>query len=184
MKLEASEAKHCVSLLNDLDMFTLQTSHIVKKKCAIMDDYNKMRLKLRSRWQKEPRIIEQFIVTKKNNLSAEDSALVRGWKKATRKEYIVAKYYSEYAVFYEPKDNKFYGVLALTDDFAKVFPYNPPFPVQTTLLDFRGRIVWDGLGGMWDLDPIKGFADCFDEECDQRKRSGAIISSFHEYPNL
>ncbi len=78
MKLPSSDAKQCISLLDQLDIFTLTVSNsFKKKKPKFIKNINTVRLKARNLWTKDAALIENFISSNKN-LTKEEINIVRG----------------------------------------------------------------------------------------------------------
>jgi len=142
LKLPLADAEKCIVLLMRLDYAAALMSNTTLYKDVIS---NEERLKLRSLWQNDPEFIENFIRASEGDLSEEEREILRGWKGSIREAYFVVKHYSEYAGFASFESKKCYGVVGLTDCIKKLLPYKLPCLVQTTLLPYKGRIIWDGL---------------------------------------
>ncbi len=67
-----------------------------------------------------------------------------GFKKSITSDFVIFKCLTNNAIFIDTKDNKFYAVKALGDSFDHFFDRFPVL-VQTTLLPFKDKIVYDGF---------------------------------------
>ena len=88
---------------------------------------------------------------------------------------MVLKYYQKYASFLSIENKNYYGVLALTDDFNKLLLGKPPVMIETSLLPYKGKIVWDGLIAILRVSVGKNIESLFVDESDMKKKSGDII---------
>jgi hypothetical protein len=89
-------------------------------------------------------LIDTYIKDNPQNLSAEELAIVKGWKNFKRGNFFIERLLKKYAVFVG--DDNVYGVLALHDAFDEILPYGAiPYYAKAVLLPFKGRIIYDGL---------------------------------------
>jgi hypothetical protein len=81
-----------------------------------------------------------------------DREIIASWRKYFKKsDYFLIAHCPKYTVLahhglHDGTDCKMYGVLGLTDPIYEAFPFPPPFLFKTTLLPFKGKIVYDGIG--------------------------------------
>ena len=125
---------------NELGMYRVNSVNELK-------DLGIWRIKeIRDKLYDDPSLFGGFIEENPFNLGEEMLEIVKLWQRHfIRGRFIILKYLKRYAVFLDPFDPpRAYGVLALTDPFNVFFPYLPVL-VETVLLPFRGKIVYDGL---------------------------------------
>lgn len=104
------------------------------------------RLKLRDALLKHTDLIDAFADENPFEFSDEDLEIVRSWKNLVSGTFYVFRYLKAHAVFLTDKEPVVaYGVLALFDPFEALIGSGLPRMVETTLLPFKGRIVYDGL---------------------------------------
>lgn len=91
-------------------------------------------------------LIDAFADENPFRFSEEDLEIVRSWKHLVSGTFYAFRYLKTHAVFLSSTEPvAAYGVVALFDPFEKVIgPYLPRM-IKTTLLPFKGRIVYDGL---------------------------------------
>lgn len=90
-----------------------------------------------------PKYFDKFVQENPYHLTHEDLKIVSGFKNFIKGQFWVLKYLKKHTVFF---DGDFaYGVLALNDPFEWFFGDNLPRLVQTALLPFEGKIVYDGI---------------------------------------
>lgn len=92
-------------------------------------------------------LIDSFLGEDPFDLSSEKLKIVRSWKENfIRDRFLLIRHLKDYSVFLDSEDPPHaYGVLGLTDDFEAMLGTNLPVALQTVLLPFKGRIVYDGF---------------------------------------
>lgn len=176
MKLHLAEARKCIDLLDSLDMYVLEHCNVIKRSKRMCSNLHAVRLKLRLYWQENSHIIEDFLAQQKV-MSEDDIQTIRAWKKSSRESYIISRHYEEYSTFIPVGQNKVFGVLALTEDFFEVLPQEPPVLVETSLLPYKGQIVWDGLVALSPLVFGSNYTASFIEISDGARKKGKVITS-------
>ena len=103
------------------------------------------KLKLREVLWKSPDLIDDYLKENPESLSNEHLEIVRSWKRFIKGEFFILRHLKKYSIFIGNKD-QVYGVLGLYDSLEDFVPaYALPAIVETVLLPFKGRIVYDGL---------------------------------------
>jgi len=98
---------------------------------------------IRDSLYENPKYFDKFIKENSYDLSNEDLQVVDNFRHFKRGQFWLLKYLKKYSIFL---DGDFaYGVLALSDPFEWFFGNNLPIMVETVLLPFEGKIVYDGL---------------------------------------
>ena len=175
MMLSPYDARRCLSLLEKLDLFTAENSNIFKRgERIVVDDMSEIILKAREHWQNNPEFIEKFIASNKSLKDNQIEAL-KSWKNRKRSQFMIVKYCPRYAVLASIEDEKYYGVLALSDSFHTLLPMDPPVVIETSLLPYKGQIVWDGLVAISGVQFGENMENDFIEECEEKQESGEII---------
>jgi hypothetical protein len=92
-------------------------------------------------------LIDAFVAENPNGFAADELAEIRSWKRVVRGEFYIVRFLKRYAVFLSAgSPARAYGVVGLHDDLDELtWKYDLPLHVQTALLPFKGRIVYDGL---------------------------------------
>ncbi len=178
-KISAPEAKKCLALLDSLDMHVLEHCNVMKRGSVVYsDDVNKLRLKFRNHWQSNPTIIDDFIAAQKKFPPA-DADVVKKWKGIKRQNYVIVRHYQNYSVFASTTNphNRLYGVLALTDDFQEMLPSKDQLIVETSLLPYKGQIIWDGLVCIYSIYFGSNLGRLLTEDCISARKDKEIIMS-------
>lgn len=161
-----------------------------KLKCVLFDfsapeQYTalppELRLKVREALYAQPELIDQFVHENPAHFSAEELAIVAGWKDALVGSFYVFRYLQPYAVFLTDKSPpKAYGVLALADPLPNVLGPDLPLLVKGVLLPFNGRIIYDGLLSTYRISFGPGIRRSLNEGYRQAKATFGIITSLPE----
>jgi hypothetical protein len=89
-------------------------------------------------------LIDSFIQDNQQYFTEENLAIISGWKKFIKGSFFIERFLNKYAIFI--LEDKVYGVLGLTQSFDELTHYaDLPLYVDTVLLPFKGKIVYDGL---------------------------------------
>ena len=89
-------------------------------------------------------VIATFVQANPARSSDEDLAIVDSWRHCVQGQFYVLRHLKAYTIFLDAAEvPKAYGVLALHDDFPTMFP-RVPFLIDTVLLPFKDRIIYDG----------------------------------------
>ena len=102
--------------------------------------------KIRDSLYASPQLIDSFVAENPARLSSDELTLVAAWKQAVVGKFYIFRYLKRYTVFLDDKEPpKAYGVLGITDEIENVFRRDPPIFVETVLLPWRDKIIYDGL---------------------------------------
>jgi hypothetical protein len=102
------------------------------------------RYALRSAFYEQRSLLDSFIQENPQGFSAEELTLVESWKHGVHGQFYVFRHLKPYTIFLDADSPpKAYGVLALHDDFAGMFPH-VPILIETMLLPFKSQITYDG----------------------------------------
>lgn len=87
------------------------------------------------------------------HLSADELAIVQSWKRFVTGDFYIVRFLKKATIFVDTSDPpRVYAVLGLVDSLEDVFyGRKPPIWVQTVLLPFKGRIVYDGLLNVYNI---------------------------------
>lgn len=90
-------------------------------------------------------IFDKFVEKWRDELTQDDIEIVLSWKEQIQGTFFIVKQLKKYAKFLSAKDgeDRAYGVYSLNDGFDEFF--NLPAWVETVLLPFKGKIIYDGL---------------------------------------
>lgn len=124
-------------------------------------------------------LIDEFIQENPANLKADELRVVASWKHAVVGKFYVFRHLAKYTVFLSSggSPNKAYGVLGLADPLEEVIgPYLPRL-IETVLLPFNGKIIYDGLVSGYNISFGGGIKRMLKEEYKQAKEAFGIITS-------
>ncbi|MCL2427435.1 MAG: SEC-C domain-containing protein [Oscillospiraceae bacterium] len=144
---------------------------------------------LRERLWEDPSLISRFIrdTGGKYVITPEGVQIFKSWENQHVKgTFFVVKYTPEYAVLMPIESEKnpvFYGVRGLESTIAEVLNYKVHTIIDTVLLPYDGKIVYDGLIAPYPLVISNDITDQISKKYEEAVRGSRIITSF-KYPHL
>lgn len=148
MKLSEEDAKLYYQLMWTLHFYVNQQLKIYNIKC--IDDYAGVdadqKVKIREALYENIELIDSYVQENPQNLSKSNLSIISNWKLFIRGSFFIERLLKKHAIFIQ--DDNVYGVLGLTQGLDEL-TYNGHLPlyVDTVLLPFKGKIVYDGLLG-------------------------------------
>lgn len=139
------------------------------------------RLAVRDALYAHRELLDEFVKENPAKLSSDQLEIVGNWKHAVIGQFFIFRYLSKYAIFLNTNSpKKAYGVLALADLFEElVGPYLPRL-IQTVLLPFKDKIIYDGLLSGHNITFGGGVKRRLNEEYREAKEAFGIITSLPE----
>ncbi|MCL2772213.1 MAG: hypothetical protein FWD71_02590 [Oscillospiraceae bacterium] len=77
---------------------------------------------------------------------------------------------------------KLYGVCGISNPIKATAPYEVPYIVDTVLLPFKDKIIYDGFIGVYPVSFGKGIRDSMKEMYEKAKEMVGIIENMDESP--
>ncbi len=104
-------------------------------------------MKMRDALYADSKLLDRFIEENPEHFTPEELDIIASWKHRVSGEFYLMRYLKKYAVFMpSKKSDHLYGVLGLYDPIETVIRGQPlPVLLKTTLLPFKGQIIYDGL---------------------------------------
>lgn len=179
MLLSHEDAAVFFKLMPALQVYANRNLHIIKN-LEDVEQYqnisNEQRIRLRNALYKKPQLIEDFVQENPSGFSADELAIVFGWKNFVAGNFMIDRILKKYAIFVG--DNKVYGVLALTEPFRHVLGgMSLPVYIKTVLLPFKGKIIYDGLIEGYNIFFGHGVSTSVSNTYRAAKQQGKIIES-------
>ena len=119
-----------------------------KKQLQCKDYYNKIQQIRDSLWM-APGLIRNYIDINVNSLSEKSISLLESWQRNhIKSQFVVVEYEFEHAVFMrleEGYEHRVYAVKGITDSVAVTLGRSAPILLETVLLPFGDKIIYDGL---------------------------------------
>jgi hypothetical protein len=139
------------------------------------------RLAVRDALYAHRELLDEFVKENPSKLSVDKLKIVASWRHAVVGRFFIFRYLSKYAIFLNTDSpKKAYGVLALADPFEElVGPYLPRL-IQTVLLPFKDKIIYDGLLSGHNITFGGGVKRRLNGEYREAKEAFGIITSLPE----
>jgi len=134
-------------------------------------------VKIRDALWQEPALIDDYVAQNPDGLSEAELAIVAKWKRFVSGNFYIYRLLKQHAIFLG-ENSEAYAVLALNDPFEVVTHGRPlPVRVQTVLLPFKGKIVYDGLLGLYNITFGPGIRRRFNDAHMTAKQRGRIVET-------
>ncbi|RLG13343.1 MAG: hypothetical protein DRN71_05015 [Candidatus Nanohalarchaeota archaeon] len=94
---------------------------------------------------KDHSLIDSFVGENPFKFTDDELKTVESWKKGILSKFLIVKYDKDYTMFFHPETRRCYGVLYLNDSFGKMLGPYLPVHLETWIIPFNGKIIYDGL---------------------------------------
>ena len=150
MQLPLEEVEQFFRLHRSLMFYVNRRLKLVPEQVATPEDYSGLppeaRIEVHRAFLEHLDLIDAFVAENPFDFDEDDLEIIRSWTHLVSGTFYAFRQLKPYMVFLSSTEPVVaYGVVALFDLFEVVIgPYLPRM-VKTTLLPFKGRIVYDGL---------------------------------------
>lgn len=128
-------------------------------------------------WE-NPDLIDEYIDNA--DLPQEKIDILKLWRTSHKKgTFFLLEYHLEYAVMLasnEQGEDRLYGVKGISNPIANIMRRDLPVPVETVLLPFKGKIIYDSLMGSMQIGFAEGAKASFRRMYDRALKHGIITS--------
>ncbi|MEM9150255.1 MAG: hypothetical protein AAGB19_07350, partial [Cyanobacteria bacterium P01_F01_bin.3] len=123
-------------------------------------------------------LIDQFVQDNPNDIEEESLSIISGWKNFVREDFYIERFLKKNSIFIGASDNV-YAVLGITDAPADfIDKRNLPLRIETILLPFKEKIVYDGFLRFYNIFFGSGIRSELKQVYLIAKDNGAIIQTF------
>lgn len=131
-------------------------------------------------WEK-PELIDDYL--SETELPQEKVDILKLWRTKHKKGmYFILEYQPEYAIALAPNEqgeDRLYGVKGISNSMAYALKRELPVQIETVLLPFKGKIIYDSFMGSVPVKFLSGAKAAFREMHDNALKFG-VITSFDE----
>lgn len=180
--LDLPELERFFRLHRTLMRFVNQRLQAIPDQPATPEEFSGLppekRLKVRDALLQHRDLISTYVAENPDQLPEKDLAIVGSWRHLVAGKFYLFRELKKHTVLLSAEDPPFiYGVLALAQPFTElVGPYWPVL-VQTVLLPFQDRIVYDGLLTAYSISFGPGIRRSLNESYMEAKTAGTIVTS-------
>lgn len=139
---------------------------------------NEKIFKVREVLWEHPELIDEYISTAE--LPQEKSTILKLWRNKHKKGmFFILEYQREYAVIIGPNEqgeDRLYGIKGISDSVANTLQRNLPAQMETVLLPFKGKIIYDSFMSTMSIEYGAGMKAAFREMYDKALKHGIITS--------
>jgi hypothetical protein len=147
MTLTDKEYKEFLRTHLDLLFYVGHKKNVLAKSITLTKFLNldfQIKFKCRQTLFEDENLIDEYIDSNFDHLTTDQIKILVGFKKKISSSFVIFKCLTNYAIFIDTKDNRFYAVKALGDSFDKFFE-NFPVQITTTLIPYKDKIIYDGF---------------------------------------
>lgn len=131
--------------------FVNQRLKVLSEKVATPEDFPglppQLRVRVRDAWLANVGLVDDFASEYSGRFSEEELEIVRSWRLAVSGKFYVYRELARYTVLISTSSPSIsYGVVAISQPFSEILLGRPlPALIETVLLPFRDKIVYDGV---------------------------------------
>jgi hypothetical protein len=150
MQLALDDVEQFFRLHRSLMFFVNQRLKAIDQRLSTREEYSRLspetRIKVHEAFLEHLDLIDDFVSENPFDFDEPDLEIIQSWRHLVSGTFYAFRQLQNFMVFLSSTEPVVaYGVLALFDPFEVVIgPYLPRM-IKTTLLPFKGRIVYDGL---------------------------------------
>jgi hypothetical protein len=124
-------------------------------------------------------LIDQFIEANPADFISQELSITKYWKNTIIGDFVLLKHLKYQSIFLDTKRDKIYGVKGLMEGIDALIPtYQLPMFVNTALIPFSGRIVYDGILQASNIVIGNSYIDSFMADYNRIKKKNGIITYF------
>ncbi|WP_291322599.1 hypothetical protein [Desulfonatronospira sp.] len=185
MRLSDRDAHLFFDLMWGLQYFVNQ-KHKINDNIKSLEEYIKCsteeKFEVRAALYSDIKIIDSYIQENPQNLSKERLDIISGWKCFVKGYFHIERFLKRCTIFIQK--NEVYGVLALYQNFDEMIHRSRlPIYVQTVLLPFQGKIIYDGFFQAHNIFFGSGVKRELKESYMIAKQNNRIVESFDDAKN-
>ncbi len=151
MLLDIQDLATFFKLHRALMFFVNQRLNVLSENVSTPDEFSNLapqsRVRVREAWLATPGLIDDFVRDNTGKFTDEELEIVRSWKSAVKSRFCLFRELKRHAVLIDlSPPHHIYEVLALSQPMSELLADRTiPATIETVLLPFRGRIVYDGI---------------------------------------
>jgi hypothetical protein len=136
------------------------------------------KVKIRDALWNNTDLIDSYVKENPDKLSLDELAIIESWKHRVKGKFFLVNYLKDYAVFLMEADVELaLGVVPLSQPFEATVGSHLPLYLETVLLPFKGKIIYDGVIAPYNISFGKGYREGIKESYQQAKAKHGIITS-------
>jgi len=140
---------------------------------------------IRSKLWENPQWIDEFLHDhKQSGLTKTECEILADWRGNFIKDrFIVMKHLKKYSVVMTSEEpTKLYGMCGISGSIKETAPYKTPFMIETVLLPFQDKIIYDSFINLFSVSFGKGMRDSLKSTYDKTKETVGIIETIGTPP--
>jgi len=186
VKLTEDEARQLYRLLHAL-LAHVHLTEGLEPPVETAEDYARLppeaQCSARVRLSEKPELLATFLEGQRAQLTPEDVGIVEEWRRVVPGKFTVVKALKSGAVLCGGPENRHYLVLGIEQPLEAALGGWPlPAFVETRLLPFKGRIVYDGILARYPVLLGSGMRGSANRDYQAARRRGQVLTSLTPLP--
>lgn len=182
MMLSIEDVKQFFRLHRALMFFVNRTLQVIDKEVATPEAYSSLpptsRIKVHQALLERRDLIDAFVAENPFGFDEDDRAILRSWNDLVTGKFLAFRQLRKHMIFLTTEEPVIaYGVVALFDPFEAIFGPDLPQMLATTLLPFKGMIVYDGLVTAYSITFGGGYRRGLNESYQEAKERFGVVES-------
>ena len=156
MKLPPEDVNLFYKLMWPLQFYVNQQRRILPRMSSI-EEYiaspQQDKMQVRDALYENIGLLDAFVAENPAHLAADELAIVQSWKRFVAGSFYIVRFLKKASILVDSSSPpQVYAVLGLTDSLQDIFYHRkPPIWVETVLLPFKGKIVYDGMLNVYNI---------------------------------
>jgi hypothetical protein len=136
-------------------------------------------IKVRNGMWDNPHWIDEFLNDKDNGVTNdEERGIIKAWRDLFfRDRFFVVKHLAKYSIFMSDDEERLYAVHGIAGAFSELTPIDPPYIVETVLIPFKGKIIYDSLYKLLNINFGRGAKSHLNSIYNEIKKNEGIITN-------
>ncbi|MCA0315040.1 MAG: hypothetical protein LCH63_14570 [Candidatus Melainabacteria bacterium] len=184
MKLTDSQVQRFYGIWFPLLRFVNKKRNVIAQAKLLKDSVDPADVALvREVLWSDSRLLDDFIKSNPESLSAEDLSVVDSWRFRVSGEYFVLKHLKKHSIFISSRSSDadddepiVYAVVGIHSPLAELIDPLPSL-IRTTLIPFEGKITYDSLFVSFPVRFGRNIAGSLNEDYQRVKKQGALIET-------
>lgn len=179
--LEKEDVDLFYKLYSSLLCFVNKQAKILQQTMLSPDEFVALSLEkqieVRNALYSQKEYIDQFIQNEDaQDLNSDELAIISSWKHFKKGRFFIYKHFKKHSIFLDDSGSGIaFAVSGISEPLEEMFPY-PPLLVETILVPFKDRIIYDGLIAKYPIRFGSGFRSTIREGYEKAKHNFGLIT--------
>ena len=181
MNLTSEDTTHFYRLMGSLQYFVKETKGLLKE-ITSRDEFNTAssvtKLEVRDALWANPGLIDDYLQKNPEGFSDADLEIIRKWKGFIIGTFFIVRHLKKYSILIDDRE-QVYCIVGLITPLEDLLPTDAlPIMLNTVLLPFKGKIIYDGLLSPFNSTFGRGIRSNLNDAYTFAKQKDQLITTF------